>query len=180
MISRASFTISLPIQIRHSTAEDLENLEWFGMFTAHREIIRSTFEAQERGNSTMLIAELNGLPVGQVWIDYLSQAASSAGFLWAFRMMPGFQRLGIGRRLLDAAEKLLCERGFSFAEITADLDNVDAQRLYVSRGYAPAGTRLDEWDYTTPEGEPVSASAERIILRKRLSAVKINGGAGSS
>lgn len=168
MMPPHSFTVSLSVTLRLCTAEDLPNLEWFGMFSAHREIIRSTFEAQQRGDALMILAEANGFPIGQVWVDRVIIAKESAAFLWALRVMPGFQRLGIGSRLLDAAEEQLKELGFSFAEITTDVHNEDARRLYESRGYIQTGTRFDEWDYTTPEGEFVHASATRIVHRKSL------------
>src|SRR5438093_11002918 len=65
----APFTVSFPITVRICRREDLPALEWFGLFTEHREIIRETFESQERGEAVMLIADLNGFPIGQVWIN---------------------------------------------------------------------------------------------------------------
>src|SRR5437868_4023084 len=63
------FTIGATVTIRPCVRDDLAKLEWFGLFTLHREIIHSAFERQERGENRMLVAELNSFPVGQVWID---------------------------------------------------------------------------------------------------------------
>lgn len=166
-MNSSTFQVSVPVRIRLCTATDLTDLEWFGMFAAHRDIIRSTFEAQERGASAMIIAEANRFPIGQVWVDF-ANVKESVGFLWALRVIPGFQRLEIGSRLVEAAEELLRERGFLYSEITTDLENADARRLYESQGYSEVGRRVDDWEYTNPEDERVHVSAERIIHRKSL------------
>src|SRR4051812_19821073 len=98
----AAFVVALPVEIRLCTARDLPHLEWFGMFAQDREIIRAAFAMQERGDGAMLVAVVRGFPVGQVWIDFVRQAAASAGYLWAMRVFPWLQGLGLGRALLEA------------------------------------------------------------------------------
>src|SRR3954454_4848974 len=70
-----SFTVPLRVSIRPCERDDLPGLEWFGLYTPHREIIAAAFDRQVRGTNLMLVAEANGFPVGQVWIDLEKQAA---------------------------------------------------------------------------------------------------------
>src|SRR3954471_16319232 len=63
------FTLPLHVDIRMCVKDDLADLEWFGLFTEHREIFLREFARQERNENIMLIAEANTLPIGQVWID---------------------------------------------------------------------------------------------------------------
>ena len=63
------FSVPARLEIRLCREADLPQLEWFGMYSEHREIIRSTYESQERGETAMLVADLNGFPAGQVWIN---------------------------------------------------------------------------------------------------------------
>ena len=60
--------IPLPITIRQCVEADLPLLEWYGLFSHHREIFHATFERQKRGQNVMLVADLRGFPVGQAWI----------------------------------------------------------------------------------------------------------------
>src|SRR4051812_19296174 len=67
--SIATFSVPLRVSIRPCMREALPQLEWFGLYTPHREIIGEAFDRQGRGENLMLVAEVNGFPVGQVWID---------------------------------------------------------------------------------------------------------------
>ena len=77
--------------------------EWFGLFTDHREMILAAYDGQERGEALMLVAETQGFPVGQVWIDLTLERVDATGVLWAVRVFPTLQNRGIGTRLMVAA-----------------------------------------------------------------------------
>ena len=47
--------VELDFSFRLARAEDLENLEWFGIFRDHREIILEAYRAQERGENLILL-----------------------------------------------------------------------------------------------------------------------------
>src|SRR3954452_1668751 len=112
-----AWVLTLPVAIRACVREDLPKLEWFGLFTRHREIFRAPYASQERGENLMLVAEVNAFPAGQVWVDLVRKRAESAGVLWAVRVFPFLQGLGIGARLIAAAEQALRARGFAYAEL---------------------------------------------------------------
>jgi hypothetical protein len=78
-------TISVEIVIRPCVEGDLPALEWMGLYTHHRDIIRQAFEAQQRGDALLLLAIAADFPVGQVWIDFARKREDSIAFLWAVR-----------------------------------------------------------------------------------------------
>lgn len=61
----ASIKRIVEFDIRLCTLSDLRKLEWFGAFTAHREILEATFHLQSRGEAVMLIAALHAFPSGR-------------------------------------------------------------------------------------------------------------------
>src|SRR4051794_19281988 len=73
-IALQRFNVELDVTIRQCEETDLSAMEWFGMFAQDRQIIREAFLEQEKGMSVILIAVVNGLPAGQVWIDFRQEA----------------------------------------------------------------------------------------------------------
>lgn len=109
------FDLRLPAEIRICREADLEQLEWFGAMRGQRSNIRSAFARQCCGHNWMLVADVQGFPVGQLWIDVCKKPG--AALLWAFRILPPFQRCGIGRALLASAEQLIRQLEISHAEV---------------------------------------------------------------
>jgi ribosomal protein S18 acetylase RimI-like enzyme len=163
-----AFTVSLRVVIRACREDDLPSLEWYGLFTEHREIIRSTFESQQRGEAVMLVAEAGGFPLGQVWINLALKGAEGTGALWAVRVLPGLRNLGIGSRLVAAAEDLLREWGYARVELGVERDNPGARRFYERHGYRVVDTVQGEYAYATPEGVPAQMRIDEWILLKEL------------
>jgi ribosomal protein S18 acetylase RimI-like enzyme len=161
--------LHLDVRIRECREDDLEALEWFGMFTPHREIFRDTWRRHRAGEVVMLVAEANRFPIAQAWIDLTRKAEEGAGLLWAVRVFPLFQGMGLGTRLLDACEAELAGRGFRWAEIGVEKENDAARRLYLRQGYAPWGEEHDAYEYTPPGWtSPVRVPVDQWILRKPL------------
>ena len=154
--------------IRRAHEGDLAPLEWCGMFTPHREIIRETWEATRRGEAEMLVAVANRFPIGQTWIDFSRYAAERIGLLWAVRVLPGLHRLGIGTRLLEAAERLVREREWGEVEVQVEPANTSAQRLYERRGYRVHDSIHEKLVYTRPDGTTVRSRLHLVRLRKNL------------
>lgn len=133
------FRVQLDVTIRPCREADLPALEWFGLFAAHRPLIRQVFEAHRQGRALMLVAEANGEASGQLWVELAR--TDGCAVLWALRVLPCLQRRGIGARLIAAAESQLRQRGFTRAEIAVETDNPGARALYERLGYKLAGTR---------------------------------------
>jgi CelD/BcsL family acetyltransferase involved in cellulose biosynthesis/ribosomal protein S18 acetylase RimI-like enzyme len=144
-----SFELRLETVIRPCRREDLPALEWFGLFEHERTLIHRVFDQHQAGRAIMLVAEVNGVASGQVWID-LSRKTDGIGFIWAARVFPTLQRKGLGTRLIQAAEEMLRQQDVHTAEITVRMQNAGARRLYERLGYR----LVDEQD--------------ELILRKAL------------
>jgi ribosomal protein S18 acetylase RimI-like enzyme len=156
------------VVVRLCRAEDLPRLEWFGLYSHHREILVDAFARQTRGENMMLVADLNEFPVGQAWVDLVKRRADGIGYVWAVRVFPLLQRLGLGTLLMQAVEDLLCDRRLFIAEVGVEKDNPEARKLYQRLGYTPSGELQEEYSYTTPDGVYARHIVDQWILRKRL------------
>ncbi|MFP5517969.1 MAG: N-acetyltransferase family protein [Alphaproteobacteria bacterium] len=172
-------TLVLPVTIRPAREDDLPTLEWYGLHTPHREIITGAFHLQERGDGAMLLADVNGFPVGQICIDFLRKRPSGRATLWALRVFQPFRRLGLGVRLVRAAERLVVQRGVPFAELGVDRDNPEVLPFYERLGYEHCGRERGQFLYHTPEGRLVRVAIDQWLLQKRMvEGVKPEGGRG--
>lgn len=162
------FTVPVDIAIRRARRDDLRDLEWFGRFTHHREIIEEAYERQEEDTNVMLVADLNGAPVGQVWIDLEKKEDEDIGVLWAIRVFPWFRNMKIGGHLVMAAERLLARRGYCYAELGVEKQNEGARRFYERNGYDVVGDIHECYDYTTPSGRHIRTCIDEWTMRKRV------------
>lgn len=155
------FSLAFEVHIRGCHASDLSDLEWFGMFSAaaHRAAVQRAYERHLAGESAFLVAEANRFPVGQVWVDLTKKRPEGTGVVSALRVIPCLQGLGIGTRLIDAAERVITQRGLPTAEIGVEQDNPRARRLYERLGYSVIGDNYEpdderggfwEWILTKP------------------------------
>jgi ribosomal protein S18 acetylase RimI-like enzyme len=164
-----TYIVPLAVTIRRCAEQDLPGLEWYGRFAPHREIIRAAYDAQCRGDGDMLVADVNGFPAGQVWIDLMRYRAQRIGVLWAVRVYPFLCSLGIGRRLVEVAEQRLRALGYVAAELGVERDNPGARRLYERLGYVIEREARVAFSYTPPWGDvPVTEELDQLIMRKRL------------
>lgn len=164
----ARFPVQIDLTIRTCREEDLPDLEWFGMFRDHRQILNEAFERQRRGTNLMLVAVLDEFPVGQAWIDLERRRAAGAGWIWAVRVFPLLRGLGVGARLLGAAEDLLRQRGYRAAELGVEKHNVAARSLYERCGYEVVDEIRESYAYVTPDGRRIQHEIEEWVLHKPL------------
>ena len=158
------------VVVRPCRAEDVRSLEWFGVYTHHREIFEEAFARHMRDENIMLVADLNGFPVGQAWVDLTKRQADGVGYIWAVRVVPFLRNMGIGTLLMHAAERMLVQRGRVEAEVGVEKSNPDARRLYERLGYTMHAQLSEQYGYTTPDGVHASHVVDQWILRKRLQA----------
>jgi ribosomal protein S18 acetylase RimI-like enzyme len=163
-----SFTLSVPVVIRRCRRDDLPTLEWFGLFAPQRRIIRAAFESQQRGEALMLVAEANGVASGQAWISLVRRHPDSTGTVWAVRVFPCLQRLGVGTRLVLAAERFLQGRGFERIELNVDTTNTGARRMYRRIGYRVTGLARRGSRSGLPRGAPARVPVDQWVMGKRL------------
>jgi GNAT superfamily N-acetyltransferase len=132
---------------------------------------------QQQGGGVLLIAWLDGRPVGDVFLD-----CEPAGEPDVRRQLPGvprlihlevlgpFQRRGIGTALIRAGEDTARRLGHERIALGVGLDNRGARRLYERLGYADwgHGTVVVSWVERDHDGPPVTLSEVCDILVKRL------------
>lgn len=160
--------LSLDFEIRPVRPEDLEPLEWFGLHTQHREIIRQAYTMQECKAGLMLVAEVNGFPAGQICVDYVRRRPVGRATLWALRVFPPLRGIGLGTRLMAAAEQAAGARGVRETELGVDRDNARVLPFYARLGYRGCGTERGSFSYRTPDGTLVHLPIDQWILRKTL------------
>ncbi len=61
------------------------------------------------------------------------------GLIITIDVLADYRRSGVGSRLMDAAENILKENGFSFILLQTPIDNWGAINFYVGRGYRKLG-----------------------------------------
>ena len=138
-----------------------------GLHTPDRRIIEGAFAAQERSEALMLVGESGGFPVAQAWIDFAERGTSDRPYLWAVRVFPPLQGSGLGRALMQAAERHAAAAGAHEIELGVEPENPGARRFYEGLGYRPAGSR-EEVVRHGPGGEVVRFDPHQIVLRKPL------------
>lgn len=120
----------------------------------------------------MLIAEANGLPVGQVWLDLALWREARAGWVWAMRVLPWFQRTGIGTRLMLEAEKCAERAGCTALELWVDKTNKAAGQFYRRIGFEVTAEILDHEYRQTKAGRLIKLRRPRYSMRKLLGPIQ--------
>jgi GNAT superfamily N-acetyltransferase len=132
---------------------------------------------QQRGGGVVLVAWLEGRPVGEVFLE-----CEPAKEPEVRRQLPGVPRLdhlevaglfqgrGIGTALIRAAEDSARQLGHERIALGVGLDNPKARRLYERLGYADwgHGTVVGSWVEHPDDGPPVTLSEVCDMLVKRL------------
>ena len=132
---------------------------------------------QQRGGGVLLVAWLDGRPVGEVFVE-----CEPANEPEVRRRLPGVPRLdhlevlgplwgqGIRTALIRAAEASARQLGHQRIALGVGLDNPKARRLYERLGYADwgHGTVVGTWVEYPDDGPPVTLSEVCDMLIKRL------------
>lgn len=87
-----------------------------------------------RGNADIWVYEEAGRVLGEAVVLYRRGVRSAR--LYSLMVDPACQGQGIGRFMLEAAERAACERGCERMRLEVRVDNVRAIRLYCRTGYA--------------------------------------------
>lgn len=134
------------ISVVEATASDLD--EAAALFDAYRVFYRQASDVAaaraflaerfKRHDAVLLLARHDGTAAGFVQL-YPSLSSVSMKRIWILNdlyVAPGARRLGIGRRLMDAARDLARRTGAIRLELTTERSNITAQALYERCGYA--------------------------------------------
>lgn len=160
-----------PITIRQAHAEDLTALEWEGEYRRFRLVYQRAYAESLRGRRILLVAEMQGQIVGQIFLQVdsgLSGGAGRAAYLYALRVRPEFRNRAIGTGLVREAESILRQRGFSRALISVAKDNDPARRLYERLGFEVFGEDAGHWTFLDDQGQLQEVREPAYLLEKLL------------
>ncbi len=176
------FQVQLDIKFRVAEESDLPLLEWHGEFTHFRNLFRLTYEGQVRGERLMLLADVNGFPVGQVFLLFNQGTVlfqnvlrrknnaprQQRGYIYAFRVMSHLQGLGIGTRLMYESEAILMDQGCTWATISVAKDNPRAKKLYEHLKYQAYLEDEGRWNYVDHTGKVIQVHEPCWMMEKKL------------
>ena len=166
---KIEWDIKSRMRIRPVSERDLRPLEWHGGRDL-RSFYEEVWEKHGAQELLYLVTDFNDYPIGQVLIIW-SGKPSHPDFpdVQSLRVHPAFRGMGVGSRLLEAAEKCAREQGHSRLGLSVSLENPKAQKLYERCGYFKRGEPyLDEWSYCNAREESVTLSETVIDLVKQL------------
>jgi len=168
-----SFMLRLPVTIRPAVREDVSKLEWYGAYITLRNLIRKAYVEQVQGRRLMLVADLNGFPVGQVYLQFIASNPAIAdgynrAYLYAFRVMDHMRRCGIGSKLIQAAESELVARHFQVVMLQVAKHNDEAIRFYQRHQYEVIGEEPGIWSYTDHRGVAQTVNEPVWVMQKQL------------
>ena len=144
--------------------EDIPNIGWSGNKN-HLKLVSEQLRSNKAAD-TLVIRTPNGVVLSKGYIDHTtSDAASTIGQLATH---PELQSLGIGKKLINAAEAIMRNLGKSWSVLGVETKNTKAMRLYLKLGYEPQHLETHYWDITDSDGKLQPYEAEVQIMHKNL------------
>ncbi len=164
---------SPPVVIRSATDADLTALEWEGQYAHYRRLFKKAVAEARRGRRLLLLAEVDGQVVGQIFVQLTTKPAFSAsgsasGYLYALRVKQPHRNQGIGTRLILEAESQLLWLGYSRVVISVAKRNNAARRLYQRLEYRIFSEDPGEWSYVDHLGKVREVREPAFVLEKWL------------
>jgi len=164
---------SPPVTIRFATDADLAALEWEGQYIHYRRLFKKAVAEARRGRRLLLVAEVDGQMVGQVFVQLSTRPALSAsvcasGYLYAFRVKEPHRNQGIGTQLMLEAESRLRRLGYGRVVISVAKHNTAARRLYQRLEYRVFSEDPGEWSYVDHLGQHREIHEPAFVLEKWL------------
>lgn len=160
-----------PLIIRQARSEDLRALEWEGEYQRFRTVYQRAYADSLRGRRVLLVAEMPGQIVGQIFMQVDSALAGGDGraaYLYALRVRPEYRSRGIATELVREAESILRQRGFSRVLISVAKDNDAARQLYERLGYEVFGEDPGNWSFFDDQGQPQEVHEPAFLLDRML------------
>lgn len=136
-----------PAKLRRGRLADLDALLALerDFFTADHVISRRSFRNFITSpRSALIVADVDDKVAGCALVNY--RQGSRRGRLYTISVGREFQRRGIARQLMAAAEASARRRGCRFMRLEVRADDAGAIALYESSGYARFGRRRRYYD----------------------------------
>jgi len=162
------------MEIRPAAADDLERLG--AVFGSERRFFADCLAGQEAGGGVLLVAWVDGWPVGDVFLSRdpdepkVRRHLPGVPTLVHLEVVGRLQRRGIGTALVRAGEDAARRLGHERIALGVGLDNPGARRLYERLGYIDwgHGHAVASWREQRPGGAPVTVTEIIDVLVKRL------------
>lgn len=140
------------------------------------------YREQQNGARAVVVAELDGKPVGYINVLPCKKAGPFAETGWPeladFNVLKAYQHRGIGTKLMDEAEKIAFSQSDTVTlAVGLHSGYGTAQRMYVRRGYLPDGSGAWYHDECLAEGAPCLNDDDLMIYfsKQRPNAVSDGG-----
>jgi GNAT superfamily N-acetyltransferase len=163
------------LEVRRGSVADLEAL--VAVFRGERSFFGGCLAKQAAGGGVLLVAWLDGWPVGDVFLDRdpadepeIRRWLPGVPRLNHLEVLGPVQRRGIGTALLRAGEATAGKLGHRRIALGVGVDNPDARRLYERLGYADwgHGSIVGTYQDRDREGPPVTITETIDMLVKDL------------
>jgi len=153
--------MTLVVEVRRLAEADIARIE--AEEPPGQDFVRTMWRLQERGSSVLLVAWVDGAPVGSAQLDRSGTPVELKN-LNVDRRMRG---LGVGTALIRAAEAEARPSGT--LAMGVGLDNTRARALYERLGYEPTGRRTTTtYEYVDEHGVRKTATETDELLVKVL------------
>jgi GNAT superfamily N-acetyltransferase len=148
------------LEVRPASGADLEALV---AALGQRHFFSERLARQRGGGGVLLVAWLDGRPVGDVFLDRepatepaVRRRLPGVPTLVHLEVLGPFQRRGIGTALIHAGEDAARQLGHDRLAMGVGVDNHDARRLYERLGYSDwgDGTVETSWQEHDQAGLP--------------------------
>lgn len=152
------------VSIRRLGERDLEHL--FDQRTRH--LGEEWLRRQLRSEVYIAVAEVNGIPVARIGLDFARRAEERIAYLRSAHVEPEWQSRGIGTLLIRHLEQLAAARDFEAVRLGVAKENTRALALYERHGYAVIGEEVERWSYRDGD-RTVEVVEDCRTMEKRLS-----------
>lgn len=160
--------------IRHVQEQDIPDLEWQGAYSHFRRLYQEVFQAAQRREAVLWMAEAPGIGlIGQLFVQLLSAQNELAdgytrAYIFGFRIRPSYRGKGVGSRMLIQVEGDLLRRGYRSAILNVNQDNHLALKFYSRHGYEIVGSEAGRWSYIDQFGQRQVVNEPAWRMEKRL------------
>ena len=161
--------MSLRIRVRPAEEGDIEALTAALSPQVSAAHVRHRFEQLGDGYREVLVAELNGRPVGTVSMGGHRFQIPGSLRMFALDVGAAFQRRGVGAALVRAVEAAAADRDLDRVNLEVAVENENAVRLYERLGYQRFGEQvIDRWEQRGDDGSSRVVEAPSWTMIKRL------------
>ena len=131
--------------------------------------VRQRFEQAQDGHREILVAELDGRPVGTVSMGGHRFQRPGSLHLFALDVGAAFRGQGVGTALVRAVEAAAAGRALREVNLEVAVENEDAVKLYERLGYRRLREQvMDRWERRHDDGSIRVVEAPSWVMVKRL------------